>query len=80
MRASVRFLRGTIELQPVVGDVLRLSIGHAALLGPTASVITGPVNVGGACVYEADFPDAMLTVALPSVTEKDAYTYCQIDS
>ncbi len=78
MRALVRFLRGTIELQPVAGDVLNLSKGHAALLGPTASVITGPVNIGGACVYEADFADALLTVALPPVTEKDAYTDSQI--
>lgn len=79
MRAFVRFLCGSSELLPAVGDVMRLSKGHAALLGPTALVMQGPVNNGGgAWVYEAEFAEALPTVALPCVTEQDAYTDCQI--
>ncbi len=78
MRASVRFFCGSLELCPAVGDVLRLSKGHAALLGPTALVMQGPVNKGTAQTYEAEFAEALPTVSLASVTEQDAYTDCQV--
>ena len=76
MRALARFYRNLTELFPVSGDVLVLIKEHAALLGPTATVITA--HGGDTRVYEAEFPDALPTVVLPPVTEQDAYTICQI--
>ena len=77
MRALVWFFVGSSEIDAVAGDVLRLSKEHAALLGPTAMVIAGPISVGTARVFEAEFAEALPTVVLPSVRERNAYTDCQ---
>lgn len=66
-------------LYTVGGNVLKLSGGCAALLGPAALVVTSPVNIGNTYVcMKQTLQKICLTTCDRVYAERDACTDCQI--
>ena len=80
-QALVLFKCGTLELQPTAPTLLKVAYTARHVFGQFVRVLSGPeTDVPHSNVYTAEFSEAPDTLQLPPVTERDAFTTCQIQA